>query len=98
MHFDTASMDDAVLLVNALTSEGREKVASQYSLLSSIEGADAREWIVGTRYHAGDLYADLLDMKVELFDDEGSVIESNALYEVFERQLEDVGDGTGQYL
>lgn len=98
MHCDIAVMDDVVVRENALTSEGREKVASQYSLLSSIEGADAREWIVGTRYHAADLYADLLAMNVELFDDEGSVTESSQLYEVFERQLEDVGDGTGQYL
>lgn len=98
MHCDIAVMDDVVVKENAVTTEGREKVKTQYSLLSSIEGADSKEWIVGTRYHAADLYADLLDMRIDMFDDEGIIESSENLYEVFERQLEDVGDGTGQYL
>jgi hypothetical protein len=98
MHCDIAVMDDVVVKENALTDEGRSKVKTQYSLLSSIESADAREWIVGTRYHSIDLYNDLLEMVVEESDEDGEIIYSEALYEVFERQLEDVGDGTGQYL
>lgn len=98
MHCDIAVMDDVVVKENALTDEGRSKVKTQYSLLSSIESADAREWIVGTRYHSIDLYNDLLEMVVEESDEDGEIIYSEPLYEVFERQLEDVGDGTGQYL
>ena len=98
MHCDIAVMDDVVVKENALTEEGRSKVKTQYSLLSSIEGADAKEWIVGTRYHSIDLYNDLLSMLVELFDSDGELISSDPLYEVFERQLEDVGDGSGQYI
>src|SRR5690606_29174421 len=98
MHCDIAVLDDVVVKENALTEEGREKVRTQYSLLSSIEGADAREWVVGTRYHMADLYSDLLGMRIEDFDEDGNLIEEDSLYEVFERQLEDVGDGTGEYL
>lgn len=98
MHCDIAVMDDVVVKENALTQEGRDKVKTQYSLLSSIEGADALEWIVGTRYHSADLYADLLEMHVDMFDEDGQIESSESLYEIFERQLEDRGDGTGQYL
>lgn len=98
MHCDIAVMDDVVVKENAYTDEGREKVRSQYSLLSSIEGADAKEWIVGTRYHPKDLYHDLLSMEVEQFDSEGEITGTIPLYEKFERQVENRGDGTGEFL
>jgi len=98
MHCDIAVLDDVVVKENAYTNEGREKVRGQYSLLSSIEGAEAREWIVGTRYDPNDLYQDLQGMKVEFFGKEGELLSEEELYEVFERQVEDVGDGTGEYL
>lgn len=98
LHCDIAVLDDVVVKENALTEEGREKVRTQYSLLSSIEGADAREWVVGTRYHAADLYNDLLSMEIEEFDEFGEIIRKEPLYEIFERQLESVGDGSGEYL
>lgn len=99
MHCDIAVMDDIVVDDNAYSEDGREKVRSQYSLLASIEGADAHEWIVGTRYHPTDLYFDLLAMEVENFDPvSAELISSDPLYEVFERQVEDIGDGTGEYL
>ena len=41
LHCDVAVMDDVVVYENAYTQEGRNKVKSQYSLLSSIEGATA---------------------------------------------------------
>lgn len=98
MHCDVAVLDDVVVKENAYTEEGRERVRSQYSLLSSIEGTNAKEWVVGTRYHPKDLYSDLLQMAVDEFNDEGDIINSVALYEIFERQVEDRGDGTGQFL
>ena len=98
MHCDVAVLDDVVIYENAYTEEGRTRVRSQYSLLSSIEGADAEEWVCGTRYHAKDLYNELLNMEQEEFDDEGEVIDKTPIYEVFERQVEDAGDGTGQFL
>ncbi len=98
MHCDIAIMDDVVVTGNAYTEEGREKVKDQYSLLSSVETSDAREWVIGTRYHPSDLYADLLKMEVEEYNDVGEVTRTDPLFEVFERQVETVGDGSGQYL
>ena len=98
MHCDIAVLDDVVVYENAYTTEGREKVKSQYSLLSSIEGSDAKEWVVGTRYHPKDLYNDLISMAVDIYDADGEIVDTDPLYEVFERQVEDVGDGTGQFL
>ena len=98
LHCDIAVLDDVVVAENALTSEGRDKVASQYSLLASIEGADAQEWVVGTRYHGADLYQSLMEMQEVLFDEGGDPVGEESIYEVFERPVEDVGDGTGQFL
>ena len=98
LHCDIAVLDDVVVAENALTVEGRSKVASQYSLLSSIEGADAREFVVGTRYHSKDLYNDLMEMRETVFDEVGEVVGEEPIYETMERPVEDVGDGTGQFL
>jgi phage terminase large subunit-like protein len=98
LHCDIAVLDDIVVYENAYTSEGRNKVKSQYSLLSSIEGAEAKEWVVGTRYHPADLYNDLLQMTEDLFDDDGNKVGEENIYEIFERPVEDRGDGTGQML
>lgn len=91
LHCDIAILDDVVVQENAYTEEGREKVKSQYSLLASIEGADAREWVVGTRYHPLDLYADLAQIEEEVFDDEGNVVDSRPVYEVYQRVVEEDG-------
>lgn len=98
MHCDIAVLDDVVVQENAYTQDGRERVRSQYSLLASIEGAEAKEWIVGTRYHPKDLYAELLEKKVEIYAPDGEIISEEPLYESFERAVESVGDGTGEYL
>lgn len=98
LHCDIAVLDDVVVMENAYTNEGREKVKSQYSLLSSIESSDAREWIVGTRYHPKDLYNDCMEMMVDIFNSDGEIIDQVPLFEKFERAVEDRGDGTGNYL
>lgn len=98
MHCDIAVLDDVVVHENAYTEEGRKKVKSQYSLLSSIEGADAKEWVVGTRYHPRDLYHDMLEMKAEVFDEEGDLLGEEPIYEIMERPVETIGDGTGEFL
>jgi phage terminase large subunit-like protein len=97
-HCDIAVLDDVVVQENAYTQEGRDKVKTQYSLLASIEGADAVEWVVGTRYHPNDLYSELLAMEEDIYNPGGEVIDSIPIYEVFERQVEDRGDGTGEFL
>jgi len=98
LHCDIAVLDDVVVYENAYTGEGRNKVKSQYSLLSSIEGAEAKEWVVGTRYHPADLYNDLLQMVEDQYDDKGEKVGEDNIYEIFEKPVEDNGDGTGEFL
>lgn len=98
MHCDIAVLDDVVVVENAYTMEGRERVERQYSLLSSIEGTGSYEWVVGTRYHPRDLYSKMLDMEVEIFNGDGDIIRKEPLYEVYEGKVENRGDGTGQFL
>lgn len=98
LHCDVAVLDDTVVPENAYTEEGRGKVKTQYSHLSSIEGAGAQEWIVGTRYHPKDLYNDLTEMQEDVYDDQGEVVDTQSVYEKFERVVEDQGDGGGEFL
>ena len=98
LHCDIAVLDDVVVIENAYTGDGREKVDTQYSLLSSIEGADAYEWVVGTRYHPKDLYSTLTEMEEDVYSADGEIIDTREVYEKFERAVEDVGDGTGQFI
>lgn len=98
LHCDIAVLDDVVVYENAYTQEGRDKVKSQYSLLSSIEGANAKEWVVGTRYHPKDLYSELLSMEEDIYNSSGEITGSEPIYETFEKAVEDIGDGTGEFL
>lgn len=98
MHCDIAVLDDVVIDNNAYNAEGRLKVKDQVSYLASIGGAESSLWAVGTRYHPLDLYNDMLDMLIDIYNPDGEVVSSEPLYEIFERQVEDRGDGTGQFL
>jgi hypothetical protein len=98
LHCDRAALDDIVEQGNAYTKEGRDKVKDQYSFLSSVEAADAGEWVVGTRYHPLDLYSDLVNLEMKEYDELGNVTKSNPLFEVLERQVESIGDGSGEFL
>lgn len=98
MHCDVAVLDDVVVANNAYTQEGRDKVIDQYGLLSSIETVNAKEWVVGTRYHPNDLYSSLLDMQVEQYDETGSVCDRTPLFDKREWAVESTGDGTGEFI
>ncbi len=98
LHCNLAVLDDCVVQENAYTKEGRDTVKTQYSLLSSIETTDAREVVVGTRYHPADLYADLTEMVEDTYASDGTLADSRSVYEVFQREVEDSGDGNGEFL
>jgi phage terminase large subunit-like protein len=98
MHCDVAIFDDILVYDNAYTEEGRQKLRTQYSLFNSIEGTDAEEWVVGTRYHPKDLYAEMQEMNEDVYNEAGEIIDQNPIYTIFERQVENVGDGTGEFL
>lgn len=99
LHCDLTILDDVVVDDNAYTPDGRAKVRAQASYLASIAGTEGRQLVVGTRYHPKDLYNDFAETIVELFDeDTGEIKDSYSLYEIFERQVESRGDGTGEFL
>ena len=92
LHCDIAIMDDVVVFENANTEEGREKVKAQVSLLTSIEGTDSQQLVVGTRYHPGDVYNYMMDMEYPLYDKDGEEIDVVKVYDVFERKVEENGE------
>lgn len=98
LHCDIAVLDDVVIDSTADSEAGRDQVKTQVSYLSSITSTDSKVWSVGTRYHPRDLYNDLVQVTVDVFDEDGNVIEQEPLYELFERQVESNGDGTGEFL
>lgn len=99
LHCDIMVADDVVVAENAYLEDAREKVKIQYGYLSSVQGAVAKVWVVGTRYHPNDLYSDLMGMEVEKYDpDDGTLIARESLFEVLERAVESVGDGTGEFV
>lgn len=97
-HCDIVCLDDVVVPDNAYTEDGREKVKNQYSLLNSIANPGARVWAVGTRYHPADLYGSMMETTREIYDENGDPVSVESVYEVFEKQVEDRGDGSGEYL
>lgn len=98
LHCNIAVLDDVVVKENAYTNDGRTKVSNQYSLLSSIETTEAREWIVGTRYHPKDLYGLLITITEDIYNEEGDLVDSQPVYEVLQKEVEDLGDGTGNFV
>ena len=97
-HCNIAAIDDVVVRENAYTAEGRSKVEAQYSLLASIETTGALEWVVGTRYHPKDLYGEMLLMTAEEYNQNGDIVSQKPVYELMQKQVEDRGDGAGEYL
>lgn len=97
-HADLIVLDDIIVYENAYTKDGRDKVKRQVSLIASIAEAKARQRVVGTRYAPNDGYNDMIEMSEDVYDDEGEVVGQKPIYEVYQRQVEDRGDGTGQFL
>jgi phage terminase large subunit-like protein len=98
LHSDVNVLDDVVVGNNAYTQETRDKVLDQYGALSAIGGATGRVWVVGTRYHPEDLYGELLSREIKQFDSMGNSIRSENLYDHKEWPVENVGDGTGEFI
>ncbi len=99
MHSDVVVYDDLVVPENAYTTEGRKQVASKYSQMASIANPGSFKWVVGTRYHPKDIYSDLQEMQVPTFNAKGEPTgKSQPRYEILERQVEDQGDGFGEFL
>lgn len=104
MHCDILVLDDLVVYDNSSTEDAREKLEQQFSLLSSVESAQAEQWVAGTRYHPKDLYNKMLTTMVDQWDNDGNLVDGESLYEIFggddfkKQWVEDAGDGSGEYL
>lgn len=98
LHSDVNVLDDIVVANNAYTQETRLKVEDQYGYLSAIGGAQGRVWIVGTRYHPDDLYGELLSREIRQFDSSGNPVNAEKLYDHREWPVENIGDGTGEFI
>src|SRR5690606_31770070 len=48
--------------------------------------------------HIEDLYAWFLSQSFQHTDDDGNPLDTEHIWEIFERQVEDKGDGTGNFL
>ena len=92
LHCNVAVLDDVVVPDNAYSETGRAAVRAFYSQLSSIETTGAKEWVVGTRYHPGDLYKNLMEMTEIYYEEESDSEEEHPVYEVFERVVETNGE------
>lgn len=88
LHCKVILKDDVVVPDNAYTEEGRRAVTSACSQLASILTTGGKEFCVGTRYHPKDHYNDLKEIKEELFDENLEVTGSQAVYQIFEEQVE----------
>jgi hypothetical protein len=91
-HSSKTILDDVVVPRNAYTEEGRHKVSQFYSQLASIENPEAKQVVVGTRYHPKDLYQTLLDMSESVYDVEEKEWVDKPVFEVFTRVVETNGD------
>ena len=91
-HADVVVLDDIVVPGNAYNEEGRSKVSAAYSQLASIENPGALEWVVGTRYHPRDIYDTMVNMKEQIFNEEGDLETEETVYELFQRVVETDGE------
>lgn len=98
MHCDVVVFDDLVVNANAYKKDARDELKLKASFYASIAGTESERWVVGTRYHPLDLYSDFMEMEYEEYDEHGEVSKTIPLYEIYEKQVEDKGDGTGEFL
>lgn len=99
LHADELIMDDIVVPTNAYTEAGRKLVDQSVSDFASVKNTGARTKACGTRYDEKDAYASFIEATFPVVDrTTGEIIKLEKLWDVFERQVEDVGDGSGKYI
>lgn len=90
-HADLIIPDDVVVPENAYTLEGREKVASSMSQMSSILNAGGMIKACGTRYHPNDQYGHWSELKSRIYDEEGEFVAEGKLWDIFQEAVEEDG-------
>ena len=99
LHCDELILDDIVVPQNAYTEAGRKLVEQSVSDFASVKSPGARTKCGGTRYDEKDIYQSFIEATFPVVDRiTGEVITEQKLWDIFERQVEDEGDGTGTYI
>jgi len=92
-HGDVLMLDDVVApeseQYSPWTVEGRAKLETWYSFMASVLNPGGETIAVGTRYHAKDLYQKLIDLQEEKFDKFGDVEQSEDMYNMMVRVVEE---------
>lgn len=91
LHAKVVIGDDVVVPENAYTEEGRRKVASAMSQISSIKDAGGLIKCCGTTYHPKDIYSIWKDQKMYLANDDGEITGEKNLWDILERPVEKDG-------
>lgn len=87
-HADIVLADDLVVPENAYTGEGRDSVSKKSSQFTSIRNAGGFTLACGTRYHPSDIYGIWKEQEYEIYDDEGSLLDSKKVWEIKEFAVE----------
>lgn len=99
LHCDLLIADDVVIPDFAYTATGRSTVNAAMAQFTSILNPRGEILAVGTRYHPSDLYQSFIDSDYPLWDAEAQEFRGRRkLWAVFNREVEDAGDGTGNFL
>lgn len=87
-HADIIISDDIVVPENAYTGDGRESVMKKASQFTSIRNAGGFTLACGTRYHPSDVYATWKEQEYDVYNDEGDIIGTRAVWEIREAAVE----------
>lgn len=90
-HADILIPDDLVVPENAYTEMGREDVAKKASQFVSILNAGGFTMACGTRYHPSDIYATWKSQEVDIYNDEGDIVERVPMWDIKEYVVEEDG-------
>ena len=95
-HSDLLILDDVVApesdRYSPWTVEGRSKLRSWYSFMSSVLNPECELLAAGTRYHAKDLYDEMQEATVDELDLDGNLIGSVPVYQCMVRVVEENGN------
>lgn len=99
LHCECIVFDDVVVPNNAYTETGRREVQRALSQCTSILNPGGCIKCVGTRYHPKDAYNDMMEAKYRIWDEElREFVLTEKLWDIMEEEVEDSGDGTGNFL
>jgi len=90
--------DDIVVPENAYTDIGRREVRAAVSQAASLVTTGGIFTAVGTRYHPDDQYKLWEEATFDDYDAEGGFLGTKPMWHVIEHKVEDVGDGSGNFL